>query len=264
MPDTHLRVRNWERFQHYKRRNPPWIRIYNELLDNYEFARLQDASKWHAVGIWLLASRLDNRIPDDAQWIQSKINSSTIVDLDVLISAGVIERYNTASGALAICPKTVPPEAEAETETEVETDPPPHTPPQEAFLCDFENFWERYPLKVGRKASLKAYQARRRAGAEPGAILDGLTRYLAYKKATQERHHNPATFLGPNEWWSEPWKIPEAKVTGEKRGNGPGECVVDPKFKRPFEPIITERVAHKAVGGKGGNVQIELPGREIP
>ena len=264
MADTHLRVRNWEKFQHYRHRNPPWIRVYNQLLDDYDFGRLPDASKWHAVGIWLLASRLDNRIPDDKQWIQSKSNSLTIVDLDGLLSAGFIERYDTASGELATCEQSAVPETEAETEERrVEKDPTPHTPPAEVFLCDFEIFWNRYPLKVGRKAALKAYQARRRAGAKPEDILEGLTRYLAFKAATQERHHNPATFLGPNEWWSEPWTIPEAKTAEEKRGNGPTECVVDAKFKRPFEPIITERVT-RAASPKPGNVQIELPGRDMP
>ena len=262
MPDTHIRVRNWEKFQHYRHRNPPWIRLYNELLENYDFARLQDASKWHAVGLWLLASRLDNRIPDDQQWIQSKTNSSTIVDLDALISAGFIERYDNASGELATCKQSAKPEKSRVEERREEKDPTPHTPPREVFLCDFEIFWERYPLKVGRKAALKAYQARRRAGAKPDDILAGLTRYLAFKASTQERHHNPATFLGPNEWWTEPWTIPEAKTAEEKRGNGPGECTVDPKFKRTWAPVITERrVAEPAERGPVGNVRVELPGR---
>jgi DNA-binding NarL/FixJ family response regulator len=30
-------VKNFERFQHYKDRSPPWIKLYNELLDDYEF-----------------------------------------------------------------------------------------------------------------------------------------------------------------------------------------------------------------------------------
>ena len=131
-----------------------------------------------------------------------------------------------------------------------------------AFEKDFSTFWERYPLKVGRKAALKAYQARRRAGAKPEDILEGLTRYLAFKASTQERHHNPATFLGPNEWWTEPWTIPEAKTAEEKRGNGPGECTVDPKFKRTWAPVITERrVAEPAERGPVGNVRVSLPGR---
>ena len=117
---TYLRVRNWERFQHYKRRNPPWIRLYNELLDDYAFAHLQDASKWHAVGIWLLASRFENRIPDDAGWIGARINASEPVDLPALLSAGFIERYQDASTPLAERPQNSIPEAEAETEGETE------------------------------------------------------------------------------------------------------------------------------------------------
>ena len=36
-------------FQHYKDRSAPWIKLYNELLDDYRFAVLPDASKWHLV-----------------------------------------------------------------------------------------------------------------------------------------------------------------------------------------------------------------------
>src|SRR5690606_19747530 len=35
----YLTVKNFERFQHYKDRNPPWIKLYNDLLDDYEFGR---------------------------------------------------------------------------------------------------------------------------------------------------------------------------------------------------------------------------------
>jgi hypothetical protein len=59
----YLRVKNWAEFQHYKDRNPPWIKLHRALLDDYEFARLPDASKAHLVLIWLLASQSDGRIP---------------------------------------------------------------------------------------------------------------------------------------------------------------------------------------------------------
>ncbi len=115
-PTAYLRVKNWERFQHYKRRNPPWIRLYNELLDDYAFSRLQDASKWHAVGIWLLASRFDNRIPDDPHWIAQRINARSALNMPELLSAGFIERYQDASVMLASCEQNSIPEAETETE----------------------------------------------------------------------------------------------------------------------------------------------------
>jgi hypothetical protein len=117
-----LRVKNWEKFQHYKKRNPPWIRLYNEVLDDYAFGRLQDASKWHAVGLWLLASRFDNRIPADPEWIGQRIGATAPVDLDELLSSGFItvcdDDEQDASGTLASRKQDATLEAEAETETE--------------------------------------------------------------------------------------------------------------------------------------------------
>jgi hypothetical protein len=83
-------VKNFQRFQHYKDRAPPWIKLYNELLDDYEFGRLPDASKMHLIAIWLLASRSDNKIPYDAAWVARRINANTKVDLTLLACAGFI------------------------------------------------------------------------------------------------------------------------------------------------------------------------------
>jgi hypothetical protein len=85
-----FRVKNFEKFQHYKDRSPPWIKLYNELLDDYDFGRLDDASKAHMILIWLLASRSDNKIPWDAEWIGRKIGSQSPVDLEFLKDSGFI------------------------------------------------------------------------------------------------------------------------------------------------------------------------------
>jgi len=84
-------VKNWDKFQHYKDRNPPWIKLHNSLLDNYEFECLQDASKSHLLCIWMLASRTDNKMPLDQDWIKRKIGASSKVDLQILLDHGFIE-----------------------------------------------------------------------------------------------------------------------------------------------------------------------------
>jgi hypothetical protein len=83
-------VKTFERFQHYKDRNPPWIKLYNELLDDYEFGCLQDASKLHLILIWLLASRSENKLPYDPTWVGRRINASEPVDLDELVRRGFL------------------------------------------------------------------------------------------------------------------------------------------------------------------------------
>lgn len=114
----YLKVKNFERFQHYKDRNPPWIKLYNDILDDYEFARLQDATKWLAVGLWLLASRYENRIPADPEWIGRRLNTTEPVDLDPLLSAGFITLYQDASTPPASRKQVDDLETEGETEGE--------------------------------------------------------------------------------------------------------------------------------------------------
>ena len=71
----YFRVVNLEKYQHYQHRNPPWIKLHASTLEDYDFGRLQDASKMHLCAIWLLASRTGNKIPCDADWIAKRINA---------------------------------------------------------------------------------------------------------------------------------------------------------------------------------------------
>jgi hypothetical protein len=87
---TTFSVKNFEKFQHYKDRSPPWIKLYNEVLEDYAFASLPDTQKGQLMLIWLLASRMDNKIPWDAKWVASKINAKQPVDLEALARAGFI------------------------------------------------------------------------------------------------------------------------------------------------------------------------------
>lgn len=51
-----LRVKGWPKFQHYKKRNPPWIRLYRDLLEKKEWHKLSYASRSLAIAVWLIAS----------------------------------------------------------------------------------------------------------------------------------------------------------------------------------------------------------------
>lgn len=101
----YLRVRNWENFQHYNKRTPPWIKFHSSTLDNFEFAKLPDATKAHLMQIWLLASRTDNRIPYDPSWIAQKINAKSKLDIEKLVAGAWVEEFEEqdASEALASC-----------------------------------------------------------------------------------------------------------------------------------------------------------------
>jgi hypothetical protein len=110
----YLKVKNWEQYQHYKQRNPPWIKLYHSLLDDYNYSCLPDASKLLYVSILLLASRTNNQIPNDLDWIQKKAMLRDTPDLEPLMERGFITTNGDASTMLASCKQN----ADSETETE--------------------------------------------------------------------------------------------------------------------------------------------------
>jgi uncharacterized phage protein (TIGR02220 family) len=88
--ESFISVKNFEKFQHYKERCPPWIKIHRSIFEDYEFECLQDSSKLHLVLIWVLASQCDNKIRADPQWIKRKIGVKGPVDIQVLVDKGFL------------------------------------------------------------------------------------------------------------------------------------------------------------------------------
>lgn len=117
-------VKNFDKFQHYKRRRPPWIKLYNDLLEDYTFSHLDDRDKFHLIAIYLLASRYQNVIPFDSKWVARQIGATAPVDLERLKTAGFIlleqGGKQDASTMLASCKQSAIPETERETEREGE------------------------------------------------------------------------------------------------------------------------------------------------
>jgi hypothetical protein len=97
-----FRVKGFSKFQHYgDKRNPPWIKLYNNVLEDYEIAKLDDVKKAHLFAIWLLASRYQDDIPLDNKFIQNKINANHPVDLDFFVKSGFILINQSCSKMLA-------------------------------------------------------------------------------------------------------------------------------------------------------------------
>jgi ribosomal protein L12E/L44/L45/RPP1/RPP2 len=190
-------VKNFERFQHYKDRSPPWIKLYNELLDDYSFGQLPDASKLHLVAIWLLASRSNNRIPHDPGWIAKRISATEKVDLELLRTSGFIE-VQDAGGAQAARKPDADPERESETDAETEeereeedssadADPPtshhdsaPRIAGQKKYTAEFEAFWQAYPTDALMSKSKAFEKWRRLSPADRASAMVALPGFRAH------------------------------------------------------------------------------------
>lgn len=58
------RIRNWQKFQHYKHRNPPWIKLYREILDDREWHELSGESAKGLISLWCIAAEAEGELPD--------------------------------------------------------------------------------------------------------------------------------------------------------------------------------------------------------
>ena len=118
----YLRVKNWAEFQHYKFRNPPWIKLHRRLLDDYEFSCLQDASKAHLMLIWLFASQSDGLIPNNSKFLKMKLGLEKEPNLKWLIDHGLLIPEQDASKTLAACVQSADTEKSREEKSREEKD----------------------------------------------------------------------------------------------------------------------------------------------
>ncbi len=97
-----ISVNRFEKFQHYRDRKPPWIKLYRDLLSDDRLFDLSEGDRWHLVGLFILASQHDNLIPYKPAWIKKELSLTRPISLKVLIDTGwvsLVER--DASGLLA-------------------------------------------------------------------------------------------------------------------------------------------------------------------
>jgi hypothetical protein len=122
MADRFISLVNWEKLQHYKDRNPPWIKLHQEVLTSRMWVTGDDASRSLAIACMLLASRTGNKIPLDPGYIKRVAYLNQEPDFTPLVEAQFLQIVEDAQNAsiLHSSASTVHANARPETETEGE------------------------------------------------------------------------------------------------------------------------------------------------
>jgi len=178
-------VRNWEQFQHYKDRLPPWIKLHNQLLDDYEFEMLSDSTKGHLLCIWMLASRTNNKMPYDDKWVAKKIGASTKVNLDALVSSGFLVVEQDASNMLQSQEQDATASVPLEEKRREETDN------NDSLFSDAFNYiWEFYPKdrRVNKKGCFAKFKklASSLSNEEVGELTNKIAKHIKTKSSKVE------------------------------------------------------------------------------
>jgi len=108
----YLKIKNWERHQHYKDRCPPWIKLHVKILNDRKFCLLSRDSKCLLMLLWILGSENDGMVPGDIIELRFRLRDESILESEInqLVNLGFLGEY-----------KQVLADACLETETETET-----------------------------------------------------------------------------------------------------------------------------------------------
>lgn len=186
---TMLSVKNWDKFQHYKDRNPPWIKLHFEIFASEDWVMLDDAGKLLAIACMLVASRNGGQIPNNPSYI-ARLTHIKKVDLKPLIDSGFLIDASECSQTLAsACPSVSVSASVSVSET------------NKKVQDDFEKFWTIYPKqRCGSQGkALSAYKsALTRTTTEK--IHEATVRYAASDEVARGFGKGAAAWLNDDRW----------------------------------------------------------------
>jgi hypothetical protein len=115
------KVRNWDQFQHYRDRNPPWIKLHFSLLSSRDWVMLDDASRVLAIACMLVASRNDGLVDADPDYMRRVAYLNKPPNFKPLIACGFLESASaTLADASTLQADARPEERQRRVETETE------------------------------------------------------------------------------------------------------------------------------------------------
>lgn len=229
-----IHIKGWPRFQSYKDRRPPWIRLHRTLLDNYEFQAMSANARALLPMLWLLASEDENPVSGSLRIGYERITFRLRMDINDVIS-GVEECENngfltterktisdtkplkyhacseTVTEALRNRYETVTPETETETEKTLCDKHPSHEinisrkrrKPRSVieYTESFSSFWWAYPRQVGKQVAFEAWKRLLRDGYPDSDLIEAAGRYATARTGEDEKFTlHPATFLNKGRW----------------------------------------------------------------
>ena len=181
-------VKNWEKYQHYKDRNPPWIKLHVHTLNDLEFMTLAPASKCLLMLLWILASEAKGTVNLDLTFLRFRLHWPKLSHKEIkpLITGGFIDLQADASNCYPEAYKEEAYKEEAETY--------------------FGDFWSAYPRKTGKGKAKRIWSKLKNHKDLLSAILSALEWQAKSEQWTKESGAfipHPSTYLNEGRWEDE-------------------------------------------------------------
>tara|TARA_R110002167_G_scaffold82560_1_gene225273 strand:- start:363 stop:1115 length:753 start_codon:yes stop_codon:yes gene_type:complete len=230
-----MKIKNWNKFQHFKDRKPLWIKLYRDLLNDISWHKLDGDTSKTLIGLWLLASEDKSgelppidiiafrlRITEDKLEQQLTKLNDFLEQLDInLISTGYT-------------PDSLEKRRDREEKNTVDKKASTH-----AF--NFNKFWSLYPKKTGKQKCLSLWTKKK-------PPIEIVLKAVAWQQRSEQWKKgfipNPSTWLNEGRWEDEP-----LKAAGEPKN------IYSIKVASG-EKIIDWRASESGINAKGKELNI--------
>mgnify|MGYP003669293305 FL=1 len=190
-----MKIKNWNKFQHFKDRKPLWIKLYRDLLNDMSWHKLDGDTSKTLIGLWLLASEDKSgelppidiiafrlRITEDKLEQQLTKLNDFLEQLDInLISTGHT-------------PDSVEKRRDREEKNTVDKKASTH-------VFNFNKFWSLYPKKTGKQKCLSLWTKKK-------PPIEIVMKAVAWQQRSEQWKKgfipNPSTWLNEGRWEDEP------------------------------------------------------------
>lgn len=185
-----MKIKNWSKFQHFKDRRPPWVKLYRDLLDDPDWHELDAEAAKILVSLWLLASE------DEEQ--EGKLPDAKRIAFRLRIPVNKVNQaltklehwlYHSDINAISERYQLDAPETETYTEKETETDD------------GFDEFWKLYGKKGTKKKAQTSWK-RIKPSIELQLDIYNATRLYVQSTPDIQFRKNAETWLN-NECWND-------------------------------------------------------------
>ena len=197
----YLRIKNWSRYQHYKDRNPPWIKLHQEILSSEDWVLLADASRYCMLICMVVAARFDGHVPSNPAYLKRGAYLDRTPDLQPLIDCGFL--VNPQANA-----SDVQADASLEKETyreETETEKKERVLRTLSYQDAFEALWQGWrchemPKGSKKKAKDKWTTHVTKPGVDIELVIRGAAAYCVQASVTATKTCYISTWLTHHRW----------------------------------------------------------------
>ena len=151
-------IKDFSRFQHFKDRTPPWVKLYRDILDDPDWHALPPEAAKVLVMLWVIASEDETKkglLPEDKKLaFRLRITEKNLRIILSQLSHWLIQVdiSSISEGYQLDAPERAGEETETETETETDKQ-------ASSKLAGFDDFWSAYPRKKNKGDAEKAWKA---------------------------------------------------------------------------------------------------------